>query len=377
MASFRPPSKTEMKRSLSLYLLLATVVLIGILFYQVIQPFIFSLLFSAVLAVIFRPAYDWMLKKLKGRRRLAGGITTAAILMLLLVPIGGALVVAGFQLVDFTRNAVLLLQDPPKSELYERWQQVMQTPVAEAIETQYQALPPNQQLRIRELGEQAAQGLVRQVYERTIGIAGDVVMAFVGLVVTSLGLYYSLVDGDQILRLAKDLSPLDESVEDALIDNFGRVCRGVVMGTLAAALAQSMLAGLGFWVAGISNVLLLMVVTMVFAFIPFMGAGSVVTAMAIWIAIDGRYVAAGLLLAYGLLVVSLCDNAIRAYVIGSEAKMNPLVAFITVIGAIQLIGLWGILVGPLVAALFYTLLKLLQGRLTYESMVQAEALRES
>jgi predicted PurR-regulated permease PerM len=366
-----------MKRSLSLYLLLATVVLIGVLFYQVIQPFIFSLLFSAVLAVIFRPTYDWIFKKLNGRRRTAGVITTAAILMLLLVPIGGALVIAGFQLVDFTRNAVLLLQDAPSSELYERWQQVMETPVAAAVDRQYRAMPADQQLRIRELGEQAAQGIVRQVYERTIGIAGDVVMAFVGMVVTSLGLYDCLVDGDQILRMGKDLSPLDESVEDALVDNFGRVCRGVVMGTLAAALAQSMLAGLGFWVAGVSNVLLLMVVTMVFSFIPFLGAGSVVAIVALWIALDGRYAAAGLLVAYGLVVVSTCDNVIRAYVIGNEAQMNPLIAFITVIGAIQLIGLWGVLVGPLVAALFYTLLKLLQGRLTYESMVQTAALRES
>src|SRR5690606_16856884 len=126
-----------------------------------------------------------------------------------------------------------------------------------------------------------------------------------------------------------------------------------------------------------SNVLLLMVVTMVFSFIPFMGAGSVVAIVSLWIALDGRYVAAGLLVAYGLVVVSTCDNVIRAYVIGSEAQMNPLVAFITVIGAIQLIGRWGVLVGPLVAALFYTLLKLLQGRLTYESMVQTAALRES
>ena len=202
-------------------------------------------------------------------------------------------------------------------------------------------------------------------------------MAFVGLVVTSLGLYYGLVDGDKILRLGKDLSPLDESVEDALVENFGRVCRGVVMGTMVAAFTQAVLAGLGFWMAGVSNVLLLMVATMVFAFIPFLGAGSVVATVSLLLVLDGRYMAGGLLLLYSLAIVSTCDNVIRAYVIGNEAEMNPLVAFITVIGAIQLIGLWGILVGPLVAALFYTLLKLLQQRLTYESMVQSAALHDS
>ncbi len=360
-----------MRRSLSLYLLLATVVLIGILFYQVIQPFVFSLLFSVVLAVLFRPLYSWVLKRVYNRRRIAGVVTTAGVLMLLLIPIGGALVVAGFQLVDFTKNTVLLLQGNPTSNLTERWERIMQTSIAQAVEEQYLALPANQQLRLREMGEQAAKGVVRKVYERTIGIAGDAVMAFAGLVVTSLGLYYCLVDGDAMLRLGKDLSPLDESVEDALVENFGRVCRGVVMGTMVAAFVQSMLAGFGFWMAGVSNVLLLMVATMLFAFIPFMGAGSVVATVSLILALDGRYAAAGMLFVYGLTVVSTCDNVIRAYVIGSEAQMNPVVAFITVIGAIQLIGLWGILVGPLVAALFYTLLKLLQSRLTYDSMVHS------
>jgi predicted PurR-regulated permease PerM len=137
----------------------------------------------------------------------------------------------------------------------------------------------------------------------------------------------------------------------------------VIVGTVVAARAQALMAGVGFFFAGVPNVLLLMAVTMFFAFIPFVGAGTVVTLVSVWLALDGHYLAAGLLLVYNLIVVSLMDNVIRSLVIGSHARMNPLVAFITVVGALQLIGLWGIFVGPLIAAFFYTLLKLLREKI--------------
>ena len=73
----------------------------------------------------------------------------------------------------------------------------------------------------------------------------------------------------------KRLSPLEDEDVQALFEQFEKVCRGVILGTVVSALAQAVLAGIGFAVAGVPNVLLLMAVTMFFSFIPFLGAGSV------------------------------------------------------------------------------------------------------
>lgn len=367
-------SNSAMRSNLSLYMLLATIVAIGFLFYRVIEPFIFALLFSTVLAVLFRPMYDWMVAKLKGRRKAAAWLTTLGVLLLLLVPLGGALMMAGVQMIDLTHNVILLMQEKDESNLTENFRRFKETPFAQAVDSFYRDLSPASQARVRKIGERASEGVLQSVYDNTVGMVGDIVNALIGFVVTAMGLYYLLVDGETIQRRAKELIPLDDAVEDALIFDFGRVCRGVIMGTVVAAFAQALLAGLGFMVVGVPNVLLLMTVTMVFAFIPFLGAGTIVALVSAWVAFDGRYMAAGLLLAYGMGVVSSIDNLIRAYVIGNEAEMNPLIAFVTVIGAVQLIGLWGVFVGPLIAALFYTLLKLLQRRMSYESMIQSKAM---
>jgi predicted PurR-regulated permease PerM len=378
-------------------MLLATLVLIGVLFYQVIQPFIFSLLFATVLAVLFRPLYRRVTIWLGNRPRVAAGVTTTGIMLLILLPLGGALVVAGFQLFDVTQDVAALLKAEPIAEqlsdqLPEQRQttddgardsddvaeeedestiakgikQFEQSQFVKTVNEYYFDLSIQHRKRIESVSSQAADGFVKKVYERTVGLVGDAINSVIGLVVTALALYYMFADGQTMLRQAKDLLPLDDAEEDALIEQFGKVCRGVIIGTVVAALGQAIMAGIGFAVAGVPNVLLLMAVTMFFAFIPFVGAGSIVTLVSLWLFLDGRSVAAILLLTYGLLVVSTMDNLVRAWVIGSEAKMNPLVAFITVVGALQLIGLWGIFVGPLIAAFFYTLLRLLRERIVRE-----------
>lgn len=361
-----------MSRRISLYLLLTTVVLIGVLFYQVIQPFVISLLFAIVLAVLFRPAYVWLTAKMGGREEWAAMVTTLAVLLLLLIPLGCALAIAGSQLVGLSKSVseILVVENDGENMPKRLEEKIEQTPWAAKMKGYYDQLSPGSRDRVKNVTTRVADGFVRRVYEKTFDLIGDLVNFLVGLVVTGMALYYSLVDGDNLVRQAKDFIPLEEEEEDELIVQFGKVCRGVVLGTVVAAFAQSVLAGIAFAVAGVPNVFLLMAVTMFFAFIPFIGAGSVVVTVAGWLALQGEYVTAGILLLYSAGIVSVSDNLIRAYIIGTEAKMNPLIAFITVLGAIQLIGLMGIFVGPMIAALFYTLIKLLRERIVVEDLTQ-------
>ncbi|QEG36950.1 AI-2E family transporter [Bythopirellula goksoeyrii] len=352
-----------MSRQLSLYLLLATVLLIGVLFYQVIEPFVFSLLFATVLAVLFRPIYEWVVSHLGGHERLAAIVTSLGILLLILLPIGGALLMAGAQLANVAGQISSLEKEGEDSKLKENLEELEKSRLAQTVEKFYQDLPLKQRRKVDELISRAGEGFVKRVYEKTASFAGDLIDFAIGFIVTGLALYYFLADGPQLMKQLHRFLPLEAKEEFALADQFGKVCRGVVLGTVVAALAQAVLAGIGFLVAGVPNILLLMTITMFFAFIPFVGGSSVVFLVAAWLALEERYLAAGLLAVYCALLISTSDNLIRAYVIGSETKMNPLVAFITVLGAIQLIGLVGIFVGPMIAALFYTLLKLLRDRI--------------
>ena len=200
--------------------------------------------------------------------RLAAALTTAGVMLLVLLPLGVALVVAGNQMIGVTKDVVLLLQEDQangKSELADGWQRLRED---------FNQLDPEWRERLAVISKQAAEGMVKRVPEKTVGLVQDAVNAVVGLVVMTLALYYLLLDGVKILKEVKELTPLDDVEEDALIEEFGKVCRGVVVGTVVAAMVQALLAGIGFFVAGVENVPLLMVLTMIFAFIPFVGASG-------------------------------------------------------------------------------------------------------
>lgn len=352
-----------MSKKVSLYVLIGIVILIGALFFQVIEPFVFALLFALVLAVLFQPFQNWVSRRMGYHRRVAAGVTTLAIMLLILLPLSGALVTAGVQLMEVANQVNKAFEEPDDSELVEKVAEIERSRFAQTVIKYYESLSVGQRKRVERVASRATDGFVKQVYENTLALLGNVVNFAIGMFVVGLALYYLFADGDRMLLRFKRLLPLQEKEEDALIVEFGKVCRGVIAGTVVAALVQALLAGAGYWFAGVQNVFLLMAITMFFAFIPWIGAGAVIVCVAAWVALNGEYWPAGLLALYGMSIVSTSDNLIRAYVIGNTSRLNPLIAFITVLGGLQLVGLWGIFVGPMIAAFFYTSLKLLHDRI--------------
>ena len=191
---------------------------------------------------------------------------------------------------------------------------------------------------------------------QTQSFVGDAVAFGIGVVVMVLGFYYLLADGDHGARAIGKLIPLERSDQRLLFDRFESVCRGVVVGTVAAGLVQGVLAGIAFYLLGVERVWMLAVLTVLFSFIPLLGAAMIWIPVVAALFLDDRYAAATILAIYGTFLISLSDNFIKAYVIGNRAQMHPFIVLVTVFGALRLVGLWGIFLGPIVAAFLYALL---------------------
>jgi predicted PurR-regulated permease PerM len=78
----------------------------------------------------------------------------------------------------------------------------------------------------------------------------------------------------------------------------------------------------------------------------------------VWLALQGHWTAAIGLTIWGVAVVGLLDNVVKMYVLQSEADLHPLIAFISVIGALQVMGLWGVFIGPIVASCLFALVQI-------------------
>ncbi|HMO91699.1 MAG TPA: AI-2E family transporter [Pirellulaceae bacterium] len=183
----------------------------------------------------------------------------------------------------------------------------------------------------------------------------------IGTVIMMISLFFFLYDGPNLFESIKALVPMDNDYLDELVHEFEQVSRAVVVASLVTATVQGLLAGVGYWFAGLDSLFLLTVLTTLFALIPFLGTPVVWIPCCLYIYFfEGRLAAAIVLGIYCLVVVSQIDNVIRPWLLHGQSKLHPLLALLSILGGVTLLGPIGILVGPMVVVFLQTLLKILQ-----------------
>ena len=346
-------------RLISLAVLLALIVLLGGTFYQVIAPFLLPLFLAAVLAVICQPLQSYFLKKTGGRPAWAAGLTTTAVVAILVVPLVIGTFIAAVQFRDLADRS---MGGDWQHGLDLLWSGV----VAQGLEQLSPFVPGGlSDEKLAELHSQfveSMRALAAQLAGKTFTLASSTLGMFVSLAIAGgmfiTALYYFLADGPAILEAAEELLPLPIDYQRRLADKFANVVRAVVTATFLAALAQGLATALALQVCGFGHFGVLLVIASIASLIPMAGAWMVWGPCAAWLALQGNWFAAFGLVVWGVAVVGMLDNGVKMYVLQNNADLHPLLAFISVIGALQVFGLWGIFIGPIVASCLFALIQI-------------------
>jgi len=200
----------------------------------------------------------------------------------------------------------------------------------------------------------------------TVDSASVVLWFLINSSILLVSLYFFLYDGPSMVRTIMDLSPLDDRYEMELLAQFDRISRAIVLATVLSALLQGLVAGIGYYFAGMPSLILLTALTATCALVPFVGPAIVWVPVCLYLAVyEENLVAAGLLALWGMLVVGTVDNLVKVFVLHGQSQLHPLLALLSVLGGIQSLGPIGILVGPMVVVLLQTLLGILRKELTH------------
>jgi len=157
-------------------------------------------------------------------------------------------------------------------------------------------------------------------------------------------------DGESLLeQVRRLLYGLIGARSGAYLFAIGGTTRAVLYGLVLTALAQGLLAGLGYWATGVQAPVLLGVLTAILALIPF-GTPLVWGGVSAWLLLNGDFWAGVGLAAWGALVVSQIDNVLRPMVISSSTRIPYLLVLFAVLGGISAFGLLGLFLGPIVIA---------------------------
>jgi len=170
--------------------------------------------------------------------------------------------------------------------------------------------------------------------------------------------YFFLRSGKETLAKIMYLVPLESEQEDRLVARFVSVTRATLKGSLVIGVIQGTLAGLAFAVAGIEGAIFWGTIMAVLSIIPAVGAAIVWIPAVVYLFATGHVLAGVGLLVWCGVVVGSSDNILRPILVGKDTKMPDLLVLLSTLGGIAVYGALGVIIGPIIAALFLTVWEL-------------------
>jgi predicted PurR-regulated permease PerM len=189
-----------------------------------------------------------------------------------------------------------------------------------------------------------------------VGAGGLLAQGLLQMTLTAFVAFFFYRDGDAIMmRIRVGISRLAGGLGGSIIDTVRNTSDGVVYGLLGTAIAQGIVAGVGFVIAGIPAAALLGAATFVLSLVPF-GPVLIWGGAAIWLFEHDQTGWAIFMVLYGALVISSIDNFIKPILISRGASLPLALVLLGVLGGVLVFGLVGLFLGPVFLAVGFALL---------------------
>ena len=327
---------------------LALTLAYSVAFLAMLSGFFEALLLAAIFSGLTYPLYRWLLQGLGGRRTSASLLTLVITLFAMLIPLLFLLALVADQAIDVAREAKpwieqQLAQSESQATGLPDW-----VPFADRLE-------PYRDEIMAKLGEFASAsgtflaGGLAQLSEGTF-------VFFFQLFIMLYAMFFFLMDGPALMKHIMNYAPLSQADRQKMIDVALSVSRATIKGALLIGAIQGTLAGIGFAVVGIEAAVFWGAIMAVLSILPGIGAPLVWVPAVIYLFMSGQVVAGIGLLIWSAGVVGSIDNFLRPVLVGRDTKMPDLLILLSTLGGIALFGASGLVLGPILAALFLTVL---------------------
>ncbi len=311
-------------------------ILIGIfifLAFLILKPYIGYIIFAVLLALISFPLYKKLKSKVRNKN-LAAIILILSMLLLVVIPS----IFVTFELFNQVKDVFLNIQVSGIEKIPEEVYSLTGVDIKENLKL-------------------LTSDIVSYALSNIVMLTKLVTRLLVGIFIMVFTMFYLYIDGENISEKIKRMMPLHKRHQEYLISHVHNIVNALLIGIFFTALVQGVLGGLGFFLFGFNNAIFWGFVMMFLSIIPFLGPHFVYIPASLFLMYKGNFWAGIGLLLYSLIIVSNLDNIIRAKIVGFKVKIHPLIIILGVIGGIGFMGIIGMILGPLVLALFFELVK--------------------
>ena len=319
-------------------------VLVGVLAivsYLLVHPFLQYVLGAALLAFLLYPLHVRLVPSVGVR--ISAGILTATAIVVVVIP----LVIFSLIILD---TALSFVDGTDQSDVESMIESVRSVLVDDL------GVPPEYVDEVEHLILEEFEDLLFTTLDSVLGevvtlLNATIYMAF-GIMLLIFLLYYFLADGDRFIRWIREVSPFEDSVQQELEDEVSVVTWAVIGSHLLVAVVEGILGGIGLYLVGVSNVAFWTVVMIVVSVLPVVGVWLVWGPAVVYLFVSGDLAGAAFLGLYGVAVLSVVDNYLRAIFVDKGSGLHPAVVLIGVVGGIYLLGIMGLFLGPILLAVF-------------------------
>ncbi len=315
------------------YLAFALIILYFTL--KIINPYINALLSSIVLAFIFYPLYQWLLKYIKNKT-ICSLIVTIILILIIIVPsayILNTIITEGANLynTDFKTAKDLLINK-------------LNINLSPEIEENLNDLIRNAVLTIIDLTSEFLLSLPQM---------------FLNFFIMIFVFFFSFKDGEKIIKYLRETLPIDETHKKAVIERIQTTISSLVYGEIAISFLEGVVASLGFYFIGINSPLFLGLIVAIFAILPLIGPAVVYVPLAIYQFMQGEILTGIILLTFGFLILTLLlDLIVKPKLLGMKGHIHPIVILLGVLGGLSVFGLSGLILGPVILVLFILIIEI-------------------
>jgi len=301
------------------------------------------------MASIFYKPFEWLSRKLRGRRNLAALLMCLFLIIVIIVPVVRLLAYAGERSIEAYSQTVEFFDGHDLNDVFKN----------EAFGNSY-----FKNFDIISFGQknETVKGIFLNVLQGSSDwlISGATIAVketanfIISLVMIILAMFFFFVDGKRMLKSLMYLSPLPNKYDKEIFAKFRAVSYTTFVSTFVTALAQGAVGALGFAVVGFPPFLAGVLVALL-SLLPYLGSMIFYIPVGIYYLLVGDIWQGVFVLLWGFLVIGVVDNIIRMYMIKGKAEVNPIFVLFSILGGITLFGFWGVVLGPLIIALAVTI----------------------
>lgn len=325
---------------------LLVLLIIGCIF--ILRPFVSALLWAAVLCFSTWPIYTRLLRLLKGRNTLAALVMSLAMILTLLLPF----VIVGISLADNAKELGVAIQKwaaagPPAPP---EW--LAKFPVIGTRASEYWVTMASDTGRLLAKAKQIAQPFTGVLLKGGVLLGAGLFELALSVLIA----FFFFRGGETVAKhLRWGVTRIGGEQGDRLLDVAGQTVRGVVHGILGTALAQSVMAGIGFLIAGVPGAALLALLTFFLSVVP-MGPPLIWIPATLWL-FNQEATGWGIFMIVWGIGVSSIDNVVKPWLISQGSAMPFLLIFFGVLGGAVAFGFIGVFLGPTLLAVGYRLVQ--------------------